>query len=161
MAIINQATKELPAKIVYYGPASAARRPTSSASTSKPRRAQGQDGLPGDRDGPHAVLRLPAPRARRSSAGMKTRIQLYTVPGQVFYNATRKLVLKGADGVVFVADSPASSMDANLESFEQPRGEPPELELDLDDDPLRPPVQQARPAQRRPHRIHGVSPQQW
>ena len=47
----------------------------------------------------------------------KVRLQLYTVPGQVFYNATRKLVLNGADGVVFVADSQAAAMDANLESL--------------------------------------------
>jgi hypothetical protein len=50
--------------------------------------------------------------------GMKTKIQLYTVPGQVFYDTTRKLVLKGADGVVFVADSQSAMADANLDSFE-------------------------------------------
>src|SRR5262247_4385545 len=48
--------------------------------------------------------------------GMKVRLQLYTVPGQVFYNATRKLVLKGVDGVVFVADSQAAALEANRES---------------------------------------------
>ncbi len=50
--------------------------------------------------------------------GMKTRIQLYTVPGQVFYDATRKLVLRGADAVVFVADSQAQALDGNKESFQ-------------------------------------------
>src|SRR5207249_9484434 len=49
--------------------------------------------------------------------GMRTRIQLYTVPGQVFYNSTRKLVLKGADGVVFVADSQQKMMESNIESY--------------------------------------------
>jgi signal recognition particle receptor subunit beta len=49
--------------------------------------------------------------------GMKTRVQLYTVPGQVFYNETRKLVLKGADGIVFVADSQETMLGANVESF--------------------------------------------
>src|SRR5436190_8572156 len=49
--------------------------------------------------------------------GMKVRLQLYTVPGQVFYNATRKLVLKGVDGIVFVADSQAVALDTNLESL--------------------------------------------
>jgi hypothetical protein len=49
---------------------------------------------------------------------MKTRIQLYTVPGQVFYDATRKLVLRGADAVVFVADSQAQALDGNKESFQ-------------------------------------------
>jgi signal recognition particle receptor subunit beta len=50
--------------------------------------------------------------------GMRVRLQLYTVPGQVFYNTTRKLVLKGVDGIVFVADSQVPALDANLESFE-------------------------------------------
>src|SRR6185295_14455110 len=51
-------------------------------------------------------------------AGQKVRVQLYTVPGQVFYDATRKLVLRGADGVVFVADSQASMRESNLDSLE-------------------------------------------
>jgi len=50
--------------------------------------------------------------------GMRTKLQLYTVPGQVYYNSTRQLVLKGADGVVFVADSQESALDANLESIQ-------------------------------------------
>src|SRR5687768_912856 len=49
--------------------------------------------------------------------GMKVRLQLYTVPGQVFYNATRKLVLKGVDGIVFVADSQRAALETNLESL--------------------------------------------
>src|SRR5438094_5569227 len=51
-------------------------------------------------------------------SGFSTRFQLYTVPGQVYYNATRKLVLQGADGVVFVADSQPDKMDENLESLQ-------------------------------------------
>src|SRR5437879_10306096 len=50
-------------------------------------------------------------------SGFKTRVQLYTVPGQVFYNTTRKLVLKGVDGIVFVADSQRAMKDANIESL--------------------------------------------
>src|SRR5260221_13775609 len=53
---------------------------------------------------------------------MKARAQIYTVPGQVFYDSTRRMVLKGADAVVFVADSQAALMDANLESLENLRG---------------------------------------
>jgi hypothetical protein len=53
-----------------------------------------------------------------SISGFTTRFQLYTVPGQVYYNATRKLVLQGADGVVFVADSQARQLDENLESLQ-------------------------------------------
>ena len=51
-------------------------------------------------------------------SGFTTRFQLYTVPGQVYYNATRKLVLQGADGVVFVADSQARRLDDNIESLQ-------------------------------------------
>jgi len=50
--------------------------------------------------------------------GFKTRFHLYTVPGQIFYDASRKLILKGVDGIVFVVDSQAERMDANIESFE-------------------------------------------
>jgi signal recognition particle receptor subunit beta len=53
---------------------------------------------------------------------MKVKFQLYTVPGQVYDNSTRKLVLRGADGVVFVADSNPAKMEENLESLRQPRG---------------------------------------
>jgi signal recognition particle receptor subunit beta len=64
--------------------------------------------------------------------GMRVRLQLYTVPGQVFYNTTRKLVLKGVDGVVFVADSQVPAMDANLESFENLHENLSELNQPLD-----------------------------
>ena len=56
--------------------------------------------------------------------GFKTRLQLYTIPGQVFYNTTRKLVLKGVDGIVFVADSQRAMLDANLRELQEPAREP-------------------------------------
>nr|WP_316412082.1 GTPase domain-containing protein [Mesoterricola silvestris] len=68
--------------------------------------------------------------------GFKSKLQLYTVPGQVFYNSTRKLVLKGVDGVVFVADSQTAMLDANKESFQNLRDNLRELGLDLKDIPL-------------------------
>jgi signal recognition particle receptor subunit beta len=71
-----------------------------------------------------------------SIAGFNTRIQLYTVPGQVFYNTTRKLVLKGVDGVVFVADSQRAMVQANRDSFENLRENLAEMGLDLDEIPL-------------------------
>src|SRR4029079_12390376 len=67
--------------------------------------------------------------------GFKTRLQLYTIPGQVFYNTTRKLVLKGVDGIVFVADSQLAMIDANLESFKTLRDNLGEIGLNLDDIP--------------------------
>src|SRR5262249_35226217 len=66
-----------------------------------------------------------------SVKGMKTRIQLYTVPGQVFYDATRKLVLKGADGVVFVVDSQKEMIESNLESWENLKQNLKENSLDI------------------------------
>lgn len=68
--------------------------------------------------------------------GFRAKLQLYTVPGQVFYNSTRKLVLKGVDGIVFVADSQAALADANRESLENLRQNLGDLGLDLRDIPL-------------------------
>src|SRR5262245_33438305 len=68
--------------------------------------------------------------------GLKVRLQLYTVPGQVFYNATRKLVLKGVDGIVFVADSQLAAMDANVESLGNLHDNLAELGLKLDQVPF-------------------------
>ena len=71
------------------------------------------------------------------------------MPGQVFYDASRKLILKGVDGVVFVADSQIERMEANIESIENLRTNLAEQGYDLDKIPYVDPVQQARPAQRR------------
>jgi hypothetical protein len=68
--------------------------------------------------------------------GMKVRLQLYTVPGQVFYNATRKLVLKGVDGVVFVADSQVAALEQNMESFRNLEANLAEMGLSFDHTPL-------------------------
>ena len=68
--------------------------------------------------------------------GFKTKLQLYTVPGQVFYNSTRKLVLKGVDGIVFVADSQVPMLDANKESLQNLEANLKELGLDLRDIPM-------------------------
>src|SRR5262245_18810583 len=67
---------------------------------------------------------------------MKVRLQLYTVPGQVFYNATRKLVLKGADGIVFVADSQIAMLDANVESLRNLEANLAEMKLELGHIPI-------------------------
>jgi len=73
-----------------------------------------------DRDvlGREAVLDVDSELALGQIRGFKTRFHLYTVPGQVFYDASRKLILKGVDGVVFVADSQIERMEANLESLD-------------------------------------------
>ena len=71
------------------------------------------------------------------------------MPGQVFYDACRKLILKGVDGVVFVADSQVERMEANIESLENLRTNLAEQGYDARQDPVRHPVQQARPARTR------------
>ncbi len=72
------------------------------------------------------------PLALGEIRGFKTRFHLYTVPGQVFYDASRKLILKGVDGVVFVADSQEERTDANIESLDNLRGNLKEQGYDLD-----------------------------
>ena len=117
MTFINYASREINCKIVYYGP-----------------------GLCGKTTNLQYIFDSTAPQARGklislatetdrtlffdfmplelgTVRGFKTRFQLYTVPGQVFYDASRKLILKGVDGVVFVADSQEERMDANIESL--------------------------------------------
>ena len=118
MVLFNAATKELTAKIVYYGPGLCGKTTNLQHI---------YDSLP--QDGRGKMLSLATQTDRTlffdflpielgTIRGMKTRIQLYTVPGQVFYDATRKLVLRGADAVVFVADSQAQAMTGNKESFQ-------------------------------------------
>jgi mutual gliding-motility protein MglA len=117
MSMINYASREINCKIVYYGP-----------------------GLGGKTTNIEYVYKKVAPSTRGKLIslateaertlffdflpvdlgeirGFKTRFHLYTVPGQVYYNASRKLILKGVDGVVFVADSLRERLDANLESM--------------------------------------------
>src|SRR5512147_1672807 len=118
MTFINYASREINCKIVYYGP-----------------------GLCGKTTNLQYIFDSTAPQARGklislatetdrtlffdfmplelgTVRGFKTRFHLYTVPGQVFYDASRKLILKGVDGVVFVADSQEERLDANIESME-------------------------------------------
>jgi mutual gliding-motility protein MglA len=117
MSMINYASREINCKIVYYGP-----------------------GLGGKTTNLEYVYEKVAPQTRGklislatetertlffdflpvdlgTIRGFKTRFHLYTVPGQVYYNASRKLILKGVDGVVFVADSQVERLDANIESM--------------------------------------------
>jgi signal recognition particle receptor subunit beta len=132
MSFINYASREINCKIVYYGP-----------------------GLCGKTTNLQFVYQKTAPDARGKMIslatetertlffdflplalgeirGFKTRFHLYTVPGQVFYDASRKLILKGVDGVVFVADSQEERTDANVESLDNLRFNLREQGYDLD-----------------------------
>ena len=118
MSLVNYATREITCKIVYYGPG-------RSGKTTNLHYIYGQ--VPEDRKGKMVSLATQTDRTLffdflpldlGSISGFTTKFQLYTVPGQVYYQATRKLVLHGADGVVFVADSQSRQLDENIESFQ-------------------------------------------
>jgi len=118
MVLFNYATKEITAKIVYYGPGLCGKTTNlqfiyeSLPSNHKSKMLSLSTKT--DRTLFFDFLPLDLGKIR----GMRTKLQLYTVPGQVYYNSTRQLVLKGADGVVFVADSQESALDGNLESIQ-------------------------------------------
>jgi hypothetical protein len=121
MSLVNHSTKEITAKIVYYGPGRCGKTTNLQYVFSR---------LPEDRRGKIVSLATEKDRTLFFDflpldlgpiSGFQTRFQLYTVPGQVYYNATRRLVLQGADGVVFVADSQRSLMDENRESLDNLR----------------------------------------
>lgn len=118
MSLVNFTTREITCKIVYYGPG-------RSGKTTNLQYIYGR--VPENRRGRMVSLATQTDRTLffdflplelGSISGFATRFQLYTVPGQVYYNATRKLVLQGADGVVFVADSQARQLDENVESLQ-------------------------------------------
>ncbi|RJP20510.1 MAG: hypothetical protein C4529_09440 [Deltaproteobacteria bacterium] len=117
MALFNYATRELSAKIVYYGPGLSGKT-TNIEMVHKLLRPE-QKGrlisLPTETDRTLFFDFLPIDLGQIK--GFKVRFHLYTVPGQVFYNATRRLVLQGVDGVVFVADSQREMMNSNMESL--------------------------------------------
>ncbi len=118
MAMINPRQKELIAKIVYYGPGLGGKTTnlkyifdhTSPSSRGELVTLNTQ----GDRTLFFDVL----PLNLGTIKGYRIRFQLYTVPGQVFYSESRKIILRGVDGIVFVADSQRERMDANIESIE-------------------------------------------
>ena len=119
MAIINQASKELQVKVVYYGPALGGKTTNLVQVHDHVQTAQGGKGklvslaTSSDRTLFFDFLPIEAMAIR----GFKTKFQLYTVPGQVIYNTTRQLVLRGVDGIVFVADSQYDKMEDNVKSF--------------------------------------------
>ena len=136
MAIINQATKELQVKIVYYGPGRGGKTTNleqvhGNVSNVKEKGKLVSLATSADRTLFFDFLPIEAMTIK----GFKTKFQLYTVPGQVIYNTTRQLVLRGVDGVVFVADSQYEKMPENVESFQNLMDNLSTLKLNLDDIP--------------------------
>ncbi len=118
MSLVNYSTREITCKIVYYGPG-------RSGKTTNLHYIYGQ--VPEDRKGKMVSLATQTDRTLffdflpldlGTISGFTTKFQLYTVPGQVYYQTTRRLVLQGADGVVFVADSQARQLGENVESLQ-------------------------------------------
>lgn len=118
MSFINYSSREINCKIVYYGPGLCGK--TTNLQYIYKRTNPGQKGklISLATETERTLFFDFLPLALGDIRGFKVRFHLYTVPGQVFYAASRKLILKGVDGVVFVADSQIERMDANMESLE-------------------------------------------
>ncbi|MCP4679284.1 MAG: gliding motility protein [Deltaproteobacteria bacterium] len=136
MASVNPLTKEILLKVVYYGPGLGGKTTTLQHihKTANPEHRGKMVSLatPVDRTLYFDFLPVRLPKV----GSYTLRLQLFTVPGQVHYNATRKLVLTGADGTVFVADSQISRMDANVESLENLKDNLAEQKIDFDTHPV-------------------------
>ncbi|MGE5927402.1 MAG: GTP-binding protein, partial [Gemmatimonadota bacterium] len=117
MSMINYASREINCKLVYYGPGLGGK--TTNLEFVYNKVAPGSRGkmisLATETERTLFFDFLPVDLG--TIRGFKVKFHLYTVPGQVYYNASRKLILKGVDGVVFVADSQEERMDANIESL--------------------------------------------
>lgn len=132
MSFINYSSREINCKIVYYGPGLCGKTTNLQFIYRKtnPQARGKMISLATETD--RTLFFDFLPLSLGDIRGFKTRFHLYTVPGQVFYDASRKLILKGVDGVVFVADSQVERMEANIESFENLRLNLKEQGYDLD-----------------------------
>jgi signal recognition particle receptor subunit beta len=117
MVQINFALKEVNCKIVYYGPGLSGKTTNLEVVHAKAPNTHVGELTSIATEGDRTLFFDFLPLSLGQVAGMNTKFQIYTVPGQVYYNSTRKLVLQGADGIVFVADSRRGKMDENLESL--------------------------------------------
>ncbi len=136
MAFINYSAREINCKLVYYGPGLCGKTTNLKYIYEK---------TAADAKGKMISLATETertlffdflPLSLGEIRGFKTRFHLYTVPGQVFYDASRKLILKGVDGVVFVADSQEERFEANIESFENLKANLREQGYDIDKIPV-------------------------
>ena len=136
MATINYGYREINCKIVYYGPGMSGKTTNLEIIHEKvPPTSRGKlTSLATKTDRTLFFDLLPLDLG--TIKGFKTKFQLYTVPGQVYYNATRKLVLRGADGVVFIADAQADRMEDNIESLDNLKENLAEHGIDIAANPL-------------------------
>ncbi|WP_305042328.1 GTP-binding protein [Geoalkalibacter sp.] len=121
MSFINYASREINCKIVYYGPGLCGKTTNLQHIYQKTAPEAKGKMISLATETERTLFFDFLPLALGEIRGFKVRFHLYTVPGQVFYDASRKLILKGVDGVVFVADSQEERLDANIESLENLR----------------------------------------
>lgn len=136
MSSINFATREISCKVVYYGPGLSGKTTNLQVIHQKMPQDKRTDMVSLATEGDRTLFFDFLPLNLGDIKGFKTRFQLYTVPGQVYYNSTRKLVLRGVDGIVFVADSQRSRQAENLESLQNLRQNLQDYGMDLDDMPF-------------------------
>jgi signal recognition particle receptor subunit beta len=144
MSFINYSSKEINCKIVYYGPGLCGKTTNLQFiyNRTKPDSKGKMISLATETE--RTLFFDFLPLSLGEIRGFRTRFHLYTVPGQVFYDASRKLILKGVDGIVFVADSQREREDANLESMDNLRMNLEEQGMESGQDSAGDPVQQAR-----------------
>ena len=136
MVFFNHATRQMTAKIVYYGPGLCGKTTNLNTIYGKTSQKARGEMVSLNTETDRTLFFDLLPMDVGVIGGFKAKLQLYTVPGQVFYNSTRKLVLKGVDGIVFVADSQVPMLDANRESLQNLENNLKELGLQLRDIPM-------------------------
>src|ERR1700674_817114 len=136
MVFFNYSTMQMAAKVVYYGPGLCGKTTNLHYIYGHTTHDSRGEMVSLETETDRTLFFDLLPLDVGSIAGFNTRIQLYTVPGQVFYNTTRKLVLKGVDGVVFVVDSQRAMLQANLDSFRNLEENLSEMGLAVDSLPL-------------------------
>lgn len=132
MSFINYSSREINCKIVYYGPGLCGKTTNLQYIYNKTNPEAKGKMISLATETERTLFFDFLPLSLGEIRGFKTRFHLYTVPGQVFYDASRKLILKGVDGVVFVADSQIERMEANIESLDNLRTNLAEQGYDLD-----------------------------
>ncbi|HEY3802914.1 MAG TPA: GTPase domain-containing protein [Kofleriaceae bacterium] len=132
MSFINYSSREINCKIVYYGPGLCGKTTNLQYIYNKTNPEAKGKMISLATETERTLFFDFLPLSLGEIRGFKTRFHLYTVPGQVFYDASRKLILKGVDGVVYVGDSQLERMEANIESLENLRSNLQEQGYDLD-----------------------------
>jgi len=136
LVFFNYSTMQMVIKVVYYGPGLCGKTTNLEYIYSKTSSNSRGEMVSLETETDRTLFFDLLPIDVGVIGGFKTRFQLYTVPGQVFYNSTRKLVLKGVDGIIFVADSQIPMLDANLDSYENMKENLRELDVDVHSIPV-------------------------